>query len=1026
MMRWIIAGSMRARTAVAALAAVLVLLGLMRARHMPLDVFPEFAPPVVEIQCEAPGLTSVEVESLVTRPIELGLNGLPWVATIRSDSVLGLSSVVLILEEGVDRLRARQFVQERITVIAERLPDVAHAPVILPPLSSTSRVMKIGVSSKTLSQVELSTLTRWTIRPRLMAVPGVANVAVWGQRDRQLQVLVDPQRLAARGVTLDQVLRAAGDAAAVTTGGFIDTPNQRIPVRHSTHLTTAEDLGRSIVAFEGGAPLRLSDVAEVVEGFPSPIGDAVINDGPGLLLIVESQPGGNTLDVTRGIEAALTALAPGLQGVDIDPTIFRPATFIVTALENLRRALLVGCGLVVAVLVVFLYEWRTALVSVIALPVSLIVAALLLAWCGQTLNTMVLAGLVIALGEVVDDAIIDVENIMRRLRLNAQSPTPHSAFAVVLEASLEVRSAVVFGSFVVVLVLVPVFALQGLAGAFFRPLALAYVLAILASLAVALTLTPALSLWLLPRASARARESPAVRGLKRAYGRVLPRLAQRPKMALLVIIVSLGGAALAATQLGEELLPEFQERDFLMHWIDPPGTSLEAIRRITERVSRELRSIPGVRNFGAHIGRAEEADEVVGPNFAELWISLDPSVDYQQTVARIRGVIDGYPGLNRDLLTFLSERIEETLTGATASVVVRIFGPELDVLRSKASEVAAAIEGVDGVSDLTVEAQELVPQLEIRLRPEDAARLGLAAADVRRQVTTLVRGTKVGEVPAGPAVFDVAVWGVPAVRRDPQALRELRIAAPDGAQVRLGDVCDVEIVPTPNEVKREGTSRRIDVTCNVSGRDLGQVARAIEARLASVPFDAGYHSELLGEYATREASRRRLAWTSAIALIGILVLLQTDFASWRLSFLVCLTLPFALIGGVAGAWLGGGVLSLGSLIGFVTVLGIAARNAILMISHLRHIEREEGEPFGLALVLRGAEERLSPVLMTALSAGLALVPLILTGNRPGQEIEYPLAVVIVGGLFTSTALCLLLLPGLYLRFARPATQTLNE
>jgi CzcA family heavy metal efflux pump len=1026
MMRWLVAGSMRARTVVAALAAVLVLLGLLRAREMPLDVFPEFAPPLVEIQCEAPGLTSVEVESLVTRPIELGLNGLPWVATIRSKSVLGLASVVLILDEGVDRLQARQLVGERLAVIAEKLPDVAAAPVILPPLSSTSRVMKIGVTSQTLSQVELSTLARWTVRPRLMAVPGVANVAIWGQRDRQLQVLVDPERLAARGVTLEQVLRAAGDAAAVTTGGFIDTPNQRIPVRHATHLTSAEDLERSIVAFEGGVPLRLGDVAEVVEGSPAPIGNAVINDGPGLLLIVEMQPWGNTLDVTRGVDAALAALAPGLQGVDIDPTIFRPATFIETALENLRRALLVGCGLVVVVLIVFLYEWRTALVSVVALPVSLIVAALLLAWRGQTLNTMVLAGLVIALGEVVDDAIIDVENIMRRLRQNAQAGGPRSAFAVVLDASLEVRSAVVFGSFVVVLVLVPVFALQGLAGAFFRPLALAYVLAILASLLVALTLTPALCLWLLPRASAQSRESPVVRRLKRAYGRVLPRLAQRPKLAVLVILASLGGAAIAAAQLGEELLPNFRERDFLMHWVEPPGTSLEAMTRITQRASRELRSIPGVRNFGAHIGRAEEADEVVGPNFTELWISLDPSADYQDTVHRIQGVVDGYPGLYRDLLTYLRERIKEVLTGASASVVVRIYGPELDVLRSKAAEVAASIDGVAGVTDLKVEAQQLVPQLEIRIRPEDAARLGLAAADVRRQVTTLVRGAKVGEVSAGPAVLEVAVWGVPAVRSDPLALRELRLAAPDGAQVRLGDVCDVAIVPTPNEIKREGTSRRIDVTCNVSDRDLGQVARSIEARLASVPFAAGYHPEVLGEYAARESSRRRLGWTSAIALVGILVLLQTEFASWRLSFLVCLTLPFALIGGVAGAWLGGGVLSLGSLIGFVTVLGIAARNAILMISHLRHIEREEGEPFGLALVLRGAEERLSPVLMTALSAGLALVPLILTGNRPGQEIEYPLAVVIVGGLFTSTALCLLLLPGLYLRFARPAAQTLNE
>jgi len=491
-MRWLITAALRQRVLVLALAVVLMAFGIHAARVMPLDVFPEFAPPLVEIQTEAPGLSTEEVESLITVPLESAVNGTSWLKTLRSKSVLGLASVVCIFQEGTDLMRARQLIQERVALVAPRLPAVARAPVILPPLSSTSRALKIGVSSKTLSQMDLSELALWTIRPRLMAVPGVANVAIWGQRDRQLQIRVDPDRLAAHGITLDAVTRAAGDAAAVVAGGFVDLPSQRLPVRHLANVTTPEDLARTVVQFTGGVPLRLGDVAEIVESHPPPIGDAVINDGPGLLLIVEKQPWGNTLEVTRQVEAALAVLRPGLGDVEIDPTIFRPATFIERALDNLTEALIIGCVLVAVILVAFLFEWRTALISLSAIPLSLLAAAVVLYLRGGTLNTMVLAGLVIAVGEVVDDAIVDVENITRRLRLNRAAERPLSPFRVVLKASLEVRSAVVFASLIIALVFVPVFFLDGVAGTFFRPLAFSYLLAILASLLVALTVTPAL------------------------------------------------------------------------------------------------------------------------------------------------------------------------------------------------------------------------------------------------------------------------------------------------------------------------------------------------------------------------------------------------------------------------------------------------------------------------------------------------------------------------------------------------------
>ncbi|MDR3635828.1 MAG: efflux RND transporter permease subunit [Isosphaeraceae bacterium] len=1018
MMNWLVSTALRLRVLVLALSVVLMIVGINTAQNAPLDVFPEFAPPLIEVQTEAPGLSTEEVESLVSVPLENALNGTTGLKTIRSNSVLGLSSVKLILKEGTNLTAARQVVQERLSVEASRLPAAAHAPVILSPLSSTSRLLKVGLSSKTLSQMEMTLLAKYTIRPRLMAIPGVANVAMWGQRDKQYQVLVDPDRLRANAVTLDTIVKAVGDAAMVGGGGFVDMPNQRIAVRHRSAIEEPSDLARIAVAFRNGAPLRLGDVADVQIGFPPPIGDAVIDDEPGLLLIVEKQPTGNTLEVTRNVEKALEALKPGLKGMKVDPTIFRPATFIERSLANLKEAMLVGCILVVIILVSFLFDWRTALISLLAIPLSLMAATLVIVYSGATINTMVLAGLVIAMGEVVDDAIIDVENIVRRLRLNREAGSPHSAYRVVLGASLEVRSAVVYASLIVVLVFLPVFFLEGLSGSFFRPLATAYVLAIAASLLVALTVTPALSLMLLTGATERRRESPLVRGLKAMYRGVLPWFATRPGLAVVILLAAFGVSGFFVAGLGEEFLPSFQENDFLMHFVEKPGTSLEAMRRITQNASKELRAIKGVQNFGSHIGRAEVADEVVGPNFTELWISVDPDEPYGPTVAKIEEAINGYPGLKRDVLTYLKERIKEVLTGAGATVVVRIFGPDMDVLRAKAQEVAKVMEKVEGVKNLQVEQQILVPQLDVTLRPDAASRLGLTPGDVRRSATTLVKGTKVGEVYRDQKTFDVFVWGVERVRNDVSELRDLPIETPLGTHVPLGDVAEVAIVPAPNEIKHEGATRRIDVTCNVEGRDLGSVARAIEEKVKAIEFPAEHHPEFLGEYAAREESRRRLLALAVLSLLGVLLVIHSDFRTIRLTVLVFITLPFALIGGVFGAVWGGGVLSLGSLVGFVTVLGIAARNGIMLVSHYRHLEEEEGEPFGLNLVLRGSEERLAPILMTALATGLALVPLAIAGNKPGHEIEHPMAAVILGGLVTSTVLNLFLMPALYLAFGR--------
>jgi CzcA family heavy metal efflux pump len=1027
LLRGLVERCLHLRFLVVAASVVFLIVGARAATTARVDVFPEFSPPRVEIQTEAPGLSALEVETLVTTPIERNLQGVAFLSALRSKSVIGLSSVVLVFQDGTDLLRARQLVQERMGAVAAQLPVAARAPIMLSPLSSTSRVMKIGVSSTKLSQTELTDLARFSVRPRLMAVSGVANVAIWGQRDRQLQVRVDPEALSARGVRLDDVVRAARDATTPAAAGYVDTPTQRMAVTHAPFAPTAAALGDAVVATRpGGASLRIADVATVREGNPAAIGDAIIDDAPGLLLIVEKQPWGNTLEVTRNVESALAALAPALGEVKVDSTIFRPATFIERALTNLGHSVLIGCVLVVAILFFFLRDVRTALISVVAIPLSLVAAAATLAWFGFTLDTMAIAGLVIALGEVVDDAIIDVENIQRRLGENARREAPRPALRVVLEASLEVRSAVVYATLIVVLVFLPVYFMEGLAGSFFRPLAIAYVLSVSASLVVAIVVTPALSLILLPKGAAKKRDpGPVHRALVRVYQPLLERVIHRSRLATAGFVVALGAAAAAVPFLGEAFLPDFHETDFLMHWVARPGTSVEEMDRITIRASRELRAIPGVRNFGSHIGRAEVADEVVGQNFAELWISLDENADYAVSVARIQATVDGYPGLYRDVQTYLQERMKEVLTGGSGAIVVRIYGSDLATLRTKGEDVRKAIASIAGVSNLKVEPQVLVPQVEVSLDAAALQRFGLSAGDVRRTMATLLQGTRVGEVYRGDQVLEVVVWGDDKLRSDVTAVRELRIPlAGSATDVRLGDLGSVDIVPAPNVVQRESGSRRLDVTCDAKGRDLGAVARDVERAVRGMAFPSGHHAEVLGEYAARGKARSRLLGLALLSLVGIALVLYADFRSARTAAFLMATLPFALVGGVLGVAVTGGVVSLGSLVGFVTVLGIAARNGILLVSHFRHLEQEAqraGKPAALdpALVVRGAVERAVPILMTALATGLALVPLVVAGNRPGNEIEHPMAVVILGGLVTSTLLNLVLVPSLYLRFARP-------
>ncbi|WP_369142334.1 efflux RND transporter permease subunit [Streptomyces sp. R44] len=1033
LMRWIVGFSLRFRYLVVAAAAVMMVVGITSLPQQRVDVFPEFAPPRVEIQTACLGLSTADVESLVTVPLEQSLNGLDALDDLRSESVAQLSSIQLIFHEGTDIFKARQEVQERVAQVSHSLPTWAAPPVIMPPVAATSRVMKIGMSSQDHSDKTLMSMSMtayWEVRARLLRVPGVANVSIFGERLQNLTVQVDPLKMQAHKVTLDDVMEATGDSvdsgllkfttgSVIGTGGWIETPTQRLGIRHVLPVVTPDDLAQVPVRAENDSTVRLGDVALVKEA-PQPLfGDAIVGGDPGLLLIVEKLPWGDTPEITKNVEKAIESLEPGLPGITFDTTVFQQEDFIHTAIDNLTQALVLGFLMVVVVLAAFLYEWRVALISLLTIPLSLMAAVLVLHWRGDTINTMALAGLVIALGAVVDDAIIDVENILRRLREHRKAGGDTSVSKVILNASLEVRSPIVYATMIIVVAIVPVFLLQGVAGSFFRTLAVSYTLAILASMVVALTVTPALCLILLRKAKVERRQSPLLRWLQKGYTGGLRRIIKRPVHAYLVSGVLVLVAALLVPQLSQSLMPSFKERDFLMHFITTPGTSVKEEERMVSQVSREVRAIPGVRNvFGAHIGQAFLGDEIAGVNFGEGWISIDPKADYDKTLEQIKETVGRYAGVEQDVQTYLNERVDEVLTGSKYPVVVRLYGQDQKVLREKGLELQEKIGKIAGTADVHADLQVDVPQVQVRVDVDKAAKYELKPGDIRRAASTLVAGEEVGDIFRGGRAYDTMVWSTPETRSSVVAINRLPIDTPSGTTVPLGDVASVTIEPQPNLIARENGSRHLDVNASVAGRDLSAVVSDVEEAIDSTDFPRGYHTELLGEHEERQAAQRVLFYAAIFAGVAIFVLLQVSFRSWRLALLSFLTLPMALVGGVLAVWIAGGNITLGSLVGFFTVLGIAARNGILLINHCQHLEEHEGMEFGPALVLRGARERLSPILMTSLATGLAVLPLVFLGNRPGHEIEYPLAVVIVGGLVTSTLLNLLVVPSLYLRFGK--------
>lgn len=1033
MLGWLAGSCMRFRGLVVVVAAATLVFGIVKLRDEPVDVLPEYGAPTVEVQTEALGLSAAEVEQLITVPMEQDLlNGIAFLKDIRSQSVPGLSRILLVFEPGTDIYLARQGVAERLSQ-AHALPQVSKPPQMLQPVSSENRVLMVGISSKALSAIRMSVLTRWTIVPRLLGVPGVANVSIWGQRDRQVQVQVEPERLRDAGVSLNQVLETTGnalwfspltfvEASTPGTGGFIDTASQRLGIQHVSPITNADTLAEVPLEGTHGKRIPLHDVASVVEDHQPLIGDAIVNDGAGLILVIEKFPQASVMDVTRGVEEAIDSMRPGLEGVDFDTTIFRPASSIEQSIDNLTLALILAAALLVLAFAAFFFRWRSALVALVAVPVSVVSAALVLEALGRTMNAMVLAGLVAALVVVIDDAVVDVDNTVRRLRERPDGDERSTA-SIALEASIAVRTPLVYATLVVALATLPLFFLERVSGAFFPEIAVAFLLALAASMAVALTVTPALTAIFLANASPQ-REAPLAGWLRGRYENVLARIVRRPRTAYAATGALVVAAIVAAPFLGQSLMPTLKESNLLIRWDGPPGTSLTEMNRITTRATRELRAIGGVADVGAHVGRAVTSDQVVGANAGEIWVTIDPTSNYDATVAAVKEIVAGYPGLTHTVGTYSNQQVDQTLAAAEDDVVIRLYGEDLTTLATTASEVRQAVSRIDGLVDERVHPPITEPTLQIKVDVLAGERYGIKPGDVRRAAATLLSGIVAGSLFEQQKVFDVVVWGTPSTRSSLASIRNLLIDTPDGGHVRLGRVADARIVSGPAVIERQAVSRYLDVTANVEGRDAGAAKGDIEHALQGIRFPPESHAEVL---ASVGQPKGRLISVAIAALIGIIVLVQALFGSWRLAAVSVVLLPVALTGGLLAALAGGGTLSFGSYIGLLAVLALAARNVLLLMSRYRELEHDAGEAFGTELVLRGAGERLVPVVTTAITTAIVLLPLVIGGSRAGYEVGHPLAVVVLGGLLTTTFVVLFVLPSLYLRFgavAEPESESL--
>ncbi len=1032
MMSALVRFSIRYSGVIVGMALLIVMYGLYTLQRANLDVFPEFAPTQVVIQTEAPGLSSELVESLVTQPIENSISGTIGIDTIRSQSIPGLSVVTIIFDEGTDVYLNRQVISERLTTLTSQLPKHV-VPNITPLASSASTVLGLGITSEKRTLMEMRTLVDWTIKPHLMAVPGVADVNVLGGDIRQFQILVNPDKLVQYHLSIQEVLAAANKATGVRGAGYIENNNQRILINTQGQANNPMQLGQMPIRHLNGQTIRIRDLGEVIEGAAPSISAASINGKHGVFLGVQGQLGANTKAVTEAVEAALYELAPELKNeqVTLHPRLFRPANFIETAIDGVRSDILIGSILVISVLFLFLFNLKTAFISAAAIPLSLLSAVIVLSWFGIGLNIMILGGLAIALGEVVDDAIIDAENIFRRLRENRLLQQPRPIHLVVYDASMEVRSSVVYATIIVVLVFLPLLTLSGVAGKLFAPLGYAYISAIIASLIVALTVTPALCYLLFANAKLESEDPPLIRYIKGGYAKLLRKIDQfyRPVIALTLIIIGLG---LGITPLFKtQFIPSLHEGHYIMHMTTVPGTSLQESLRIGDKISATIREIPGVKSVAQWVGRAPNAADTFGTHYSEIQIELGhlSGEDQRSILADIREMMAGEdednpkisptPGVSFAINTFLTERIEETISGYTASFVINLHGPDLDSLDQDARAVAQLLSKIEGAKDITLQSPPGTPQLTIRLSPERLAQWGLQAVDVLENIQAAFEGVQAAQVYNGNRVISVNVMFSPDVRDDLREIGDLPLKNPDGKIIHLRDVATINQENGRSKILHLGAKRIQTITCNIHERDIQSFSDEVKKRLhTDLKLHQGNYATFTGAAEAEKQSTEDLIVHSILAGLGIFLVLYIALGRLRNLAITFINLPFALIGGVLAAMFTGGWLSLGSLVGFVTLFGITLRNSIMLVSHYQHLIDVENCVWGLETVIRGSSERLPSILMTALVTGLGLLPLAAASGQPGREIEGPMAMIIVGGLITSTILNLLILPAIMLHFGK--------
>lgn len=1024
-MRSVLMSSMRLRTLVVALALTLAAAAGWRLPDVPLEAVPEFSPLMIEVKTEALGLSSSEVEALVTVPLEADLlNGVPFLQRITSESGAGVSSITMFFQPGTDLMRARQMVAERLTQ-THALPQVSTPPVMLQPVSSTSRIMNIGLSSDRVSLIEMTVQAHWNIVPRLIGVPGVANVSIWGRRDRQVHVEVDPAELHRRGITLEQIVKTAGEAVFASpltylnsstpgTGGFIDTPNQRLNIRHLSPINSPDRFGR-VAIHETTLPLDAA--ARVTEGHQPLIGDAIVGNGPGLLLVVEKLPGHNTQAVTRDVERAMNELRPGLPGVLMDTNIYRPAGYIERATGNLGRAAALSLAILLAALLLLSTGWRAALIGVVAIPLSVLAAALVLHLRGVNFDMLVVAGLLMAIGAVIHDALLDEDAIGRRLRRVKAEGRPAGYFATLADGAMAARGAMLFATVIVLLAVAPVLFLDGQSRAFFAPLVLAYAMAIVASLVVALTVTPALAVLLMRHAPA---EPPrglgimdALAGLNARHLAPLSR-GTGPSLGIVAlgIVVTLG----AWLQMHRELLPTFKETDIVIDWEAAPGTSLPAMRQVTQRMMQELRGVPGVRNVAAQIGRAVfcNCGDVADVNSAEVWVSVDPGADYSATQAALRQVVASFPGMSGTVDTYLSRKLREALTGEEDRLTVRLYGQDLKVLETKADEIVALIRNVPGVRSPRVEERVDYPTVEVEVDLDRAARFGLKPGEVRRTTATLVNGITVGALFEEQKVFNVVVWGPERNRQNITSIENLMLDTEAGRQVRLSDIARVRATTSPGIIRREGSSRRLDIEVPVGGRTVSAVARDVAARVSQVNFPFEHHASVLGEHQQRRAAFRAIdSYLLAAAVVAFLVL-QAALRSWSLAAAAILGVPVVLLGVAVATLLAGATISLGTIFGAGAALVLAVRCGIMLVRHFQALE-QDGVPFGDELITRGLAEQFQTTAGAHILTAVCTLPIVVVGPTAGLEILHPMAVALLGGTMGSLAASLVLTPACYRR-----------